>query len=225
MFSRNEIERAIRYEGGVSRRWFMACASALTSIPLLGRATWANPKPVFSSDPFTLGVVSGDPDATSVVLWTRLAPQPLEGDGGMPAEAVEVIWEIATDESMKSVVASGTTIASPQLGHSVHVEAGGLKPDHWYFYRFRAGDAVSPTGRTRTFPESHVMPEQIKFAVTSCQNYEQGLFTAYEQMAQDNLDLVCQLGDYIYEYEAGRNGKVRTHHGREAESLTDYRTR
>jgi len=225
MLSRHELQRTIRYEGGVSRRWFLAYAGALSSIPLLGRATWANPKPVFSSDPFTLGVASGDPDATSVVLWTRLAPQPLAGDGGMPAEAVEVTWEIATDENMKTLVASGTAVASPQLGHSVHVEAGGLKPNSWYFYRFRAGDAISPVGRTRTFPQAHVLPAQLRFAVTSCQNYEQGLFTAYEQMAQDNLDLVCHLGDYIYEYEAGRNGKVRTHHGPEIESLGDYRTR
>ena len=225
MLSRHELQQTLRYEGGVSRRWFLAYAGALSSIPLLGRATWANPKPVFSSDPFTLGVASGDPDATSVVLWTRLAPQPLEGDGGMPAEAVEVTWEIATDENMKTLVASGTAVASPQLGHSVHVEAGGLNPDSWYFYRFRAGDAISPVGRTRTFPQSHVLPEQLRFAVTSCQYYEQGLVTAYEQMAQDNLDLVCHLGDYIYEYEAGRNGKVRTHHGPEIESLGDYRTR
>src|SRR5688572_19240650 len=33
--------------------------------------------------PFTLGVASGDPTPTGVVLWTRLAPKPLEG-GGMP---------------------------------------------------------------------------------------------------------------------------------------------
>src|SRR5690554_3880092 len=120
MLSRNELQRTIRYEGGVSRRWFLAYAGALSSIPLLGRAAWANPKPVFPSDPFTLGVASGDPDARSVVLWTRLAPQPLEGDGGMPAEAVEVTWEIASDESMKTRVASGTAVATPQLGHSVH---------------------------------------------------------------------------------------------------------
>jgi alkaline phosphatase D len=225
MFSRNEIQRALGYEGGVSRRWFLSYVGALSSIALLGRATWANGRPVFSSDPFTLGVASGDPDASSVVLWTRLAPQPLEIDGGMPAEAIEVTWEVASGENMKSLVASGTTVATPQLGHSVHVEVAGLHPDSWYFFRFRAGDALSPVGRTRTFPQSHAMPEQLKFAVTSCQNYEQGLFTAYEQMAQDGVDLVCHLGDYIYEYEAGRNGKVRTHHGPEIESLGDYRVR
>ena len=107
----------------------------------------------------------------------------------------------------------------------MHVEVDGLKPDRWYWYRFHAGDATSPVGRTRTFPLADVMPDQLTFAVTSCQNFEQGLYTGYEQMARDNVDLVYHLGDYIYEYEAGRNGKVRTHQGREIQSLADYRIR
>ncbi len=44
-------------------------------------------------------------------------------------------------------------------------------------------------------------------------------------MAKDDLDLVFHLGDYIYEYAAGKNGKVRTHIGAEIESLDDYRVR
>ncbi|MEX1225061.1 MAG: alkaline phosphatase D family protein [Pirellulales bacterium] len=220
-----ELHRAVRSEGGVSRRLFLAYAGALGSLPLLGRAALANGSPRFASDPFTLGVASGDPDSAGMVLWTRLAPQPLEPDGGMPNEAVRVTWELADDEAMQSIVASGEATATPQLGHSVHVEVDGLKPDRWYWYRFRSGDAVSPVGRTRTFPEPHALPERLKFAVTSCQNYEQGLYTAYEQMARDELDLVCHLGDYIYEYAAGHTGKVRTHLGREIESLGDYRVR
>lgn len=225
MLKRKEIAEAIRYEGGVSRRWFLAYAGALSSVPLLGRATRVNAAPRFSSNPFTLGVASGDPDSNSVVLWTRLAPQPLDPNGGMSNEAVAVTWELAEDEGFSKIVGKGTVAATPQLGHSVHVEASGLEPDRWYFYRFHSGDATSPVGRTRTFPAADAMPEQVRFAVTSCQNYEQGLFTAYEQMAKDNLDIVFHLGDYIYEYEAGRNGKVRTHQGKEIESLGDYRIR
>ena len=143
----------------------------------------------------------------------------------MPGEAMEVTWELATDPAMRSKVASGVAKALPQLGHSVHVEAGGLDSDRWYWYRFRCGDATSPIGRTRTLPRPHVMPKELRFAFTSCQNYEQGLFTAYEQMAADEIDLIVHLGDYIYEYEAGRNGKVRQHLGGEIESLDDYRIR
>lgn len=225
MFNRSEIERAHKYEGGVTRRWFMAYAGALSSIPLLERSSWAVTSPSFRSDPFTLGVASGDPDHQSLVLWTRLAPDPLDPNGGMKPEPVQVAWEIASDETMTSIVATGKSVATPQLGHSVHVEVDGLQPDRWYWYRFRAGDATSPIGRTRTFPAPDAMPDRLKFAVTSCQNYEQGLYTAYEQMANDDLDLVCHLGDYIYEYEAGRNGKVRTHHGKEIQTLGDYRIR
>jgi len=210
---------------GVSRRQWLAHAAALEAIPLLSRASFARERPAFPADPFTLGVASGDPDATSVVIWTRLAPRPLEPDGGMPPEAVAVAWEVAADDTFRRVVASGTALATPPLGHSVHVEVPGLAPDRWYWYRFRAGDAVSPVGRTRTFPEPGSLPASLRFAVTSCQNYEQGLFTAYEQMARDDLDLVCHLGDYIYEYEAGRNGTVRTHAGPEITSLGDYRVR
>lgn len=225
MFQREQVAATVRYEGGISRRWFLAYTGALSSIPLLGRSSLVNASPHFTGDPFTLGVASGDPDATSVVIWTRLAPQPLDPFGGMKNEAVKVQWEVAADENFKSIVASGYTAATPQLGHSVHVEVEGLLPDRWYWYRFRSGDATSPVGRTRTFPSAETMPGQVKFAVTSCQNYEQGLFTAYQQMAADDLDLVFHLGDYIYEYQAGRNGKVRTHHGPEIESLGDYRMR
>jgi alkaline phosphatase D len=225
MFTREQLQAEIRYEGGLSRRWFLAYAGALSSIPWLGFSSRVNAAPRFSAYPFTLGVASGDPDSKSVVLWTRLAPEPLEPTGGMPNEAVDVQWELADDESFKRIVASGNQAARPQLGHSVHVEASGLQPDRWYWYRFRSGDAVSPVGRTRTFPAPNSLPAQVKFAVTSCQNYEQGLYTAYEQMLQDELDIVFHLGDYIYEYEAGRNGKVRTHHGAEIKSLSDYRIR
>ncbi|HZN37069.1 MAG TPA: alkaline phosphatase D family protein, partial [Pirellulaceae bacterium] len=128
---------------------------------------------------------------------------------------------------MKKVIARGTAVATPQLGHSVHVEARGLAPDRWYWYRFRAGDATSPIGRTRTLPAADVMPQRLKMAFASCQNFEQGLFTAYEQMAKDDLDLVFHLGDYIYE-TPGRDGAVRKHNGPRStkiKTLADYRQR
>ena len=225
MLELGKLKEAVKYEGGVSRRLFLAYASALSSIPLLGRASWSESRPTYQSDPFVCGVASGDPDPLSVVLWTRVAPKPLEPGGGMPAHAVNVQWEIAEDDSFGRIVGQGITLATPQLGHSVHVTANGLKPDRWYWYRFTSGDAVSPIGRTRTMPSPEQMPDKLRFAVTSCQNYEQGLFTAYQQMQRDEVDLVFHLGDYIYEYEAGKNGDVRTHLGDEITSLTDYRVR
>ena len=224
MFDARTFENAVRYDGGVSRRLFLAYGAALAATPLLARATWAQASPSFASNPFTLGVASGDPDSTSVVLWTRLAPKPLEPYGGMSADPVAVRWEVAHDEAFRKPVASGPAVATPQLAHSVHVVAQGLDPDRWYFYRFHAGDAVSPIGRTRTLPDPFATPDQLRFAFTSCQHYETGLYTAYEQMARDDVDLVFHLGDYIYENE-GRDGQVRKHAGGEIQSLADYRIR
>lgn len=212
-------------ENNLSRRRFMHFASGLSVYALSVSQASGNEPFSPPNDPFTLGVASGDPDDHSVVLWTRLATAPLEPGGGLPPRLIDVQWEVADDEAFSKVVASGTHTATPQLAHSVHVEVEGLRPDRWYFYRFHVGDVVSPVGRTRTMPASHVLPEHVRFAVTSCQNYEQGLFTAYSRMAQDEVDLVFHLGDYIYEYEAGRNGKVRTHLGSEIQSLDDYRIR
>jgi alkaline phosphatase D len=209
----------------LSRRWFLGFAGGLSSLVVLSSRLSAASRVSFSKNPFTLGVASGDPDHQSVILWTRLAEEPLQPGGGLPNEAYLVHWEVAHDEGFKHLVQSGTTTATPQLAHSVHVEVNGLQSDRWYWYRFRCGDAESPVGRTRTMPSPDSLPEHIRFAVTSCQNYEQGLFTAYEQMARDEVDMVFHLGDYIYEYAAGRNGKVRTHQGPEIASLDDYRIR
>ncbi len=225
MIDPRQLASAVRYEGGVSRRLFLAYGAALAAIPQLARRAEAADRQVnFASNPFTLGVASGDPDENSVVLWTRLAPKPLETEGGMGDDSVNVRWELAEDDGFQKVVASGTAAATPQFGHAVHVEAKGLAPDHWYFYRFRAGDADSPIGRTRTLPAPDAEVAQVKFAFASCQHFEHGLYTAYEQMMRDNLDLVFHLGDYIYEYE-GKDKLVRKHVGKEIKSLSDYRVR
>lgn len=227
MLDPRHLADAVRYEGGVSRRLFLAYGSALASLPLLARGSVFARNANFSADPFTLGVASGDPDARSVVLWTKLAPLPDQPDGGMPAETRAVAWEIAEDDSFNKIVDHGEALATPQLGHSVHVEARGLKPDRWYWYRFRSGDAESPVGRTRTLPAPDAQPEQLKFAFTSCQHYETGLYTGYQQMAQDDVDLVFHLGDYIYE-SPGSLGRVRRHSGPERQKITtlaDYRQR
>ncbi|HVX15760.1 MAG TPA: alkaline phosphatase D family protein [Pirellulales bacterium] len=173
--------------------------------------------------PFTLGVASGDPTSDGVVLWTRLAPRPFDG-GGMPDEAVKVDWQVADDEAMTRVVRKGTTAALPEWGHSVHVEVDGLAPDRWYWYQFRAAGETSPKGRTRTAPAADARPERLRLAFASCQHFEAGLYTAYEHMLREDLDLVIHLGDYIYEY-AAEQSHVRRHIGGELSSLVDYRNR
>src|SRR5690349_11495820 len=94
-------------------------------------------QPRLASTPFTLGVASGYPRSDRVVLWTRLAPTPLEG-GGMPDAPVDVAWELAEDERFARIAARGTFRATTAEAHSVHVEAGGLGPARPYWYRFHA---------------------------------------------------------------------------------------
>ncbi|MDN4525864.1 alkaline phosphatase D family protein [Fictibacillus fluitans] len=187
-----------------------------------------NAAPKFESYPFTLGVASGDPLSNGVVLWTRLAPDPLNG-GGMKRQAVPVRWEIAKDERFRNIVQKGTELARPDLGHSVHVEVSGLKPNQIYYYRFKSGYELSPVGRTKTLPAPGASVKELKFAFASCQQYEHGFYTAYKHMAEEDLDLVFHLGDYIYEYGPNEyvaaTGNVRTHSSAEIMSLNDYRNR
>ena len=86
-----------------------------------------------------------------VVLWTRLAPDPLQVDALDPVP-VRVDWEVAEDAAFRRNVARGSEMAIPEAAHSVHVEVEGLRPGRDYWYRFRAGEATSPVGRTRTAP-------------------------------------------------------------------------
>src|SRR5262245_27831501 len=135
MFDLARIDEALRNEGGISRRLLLAYGAALAALPTLGVQAAGQPKvaPKLQSTPFTLGVASGDPNADSVVLWTRLAPKYSQEDGGMPADNVDVQWVLANDDKLKDVVQKGTTTATPTLGHSVHVVVNGLKPDRWYW--------------------------------------------------------------------------------------------
>jgi alkaline phosphatase D len=194
----------------LSRRRLLEAASTLAAatfaIPFASRVVRGQPR--FAAYPFSLGVASGDPVADGFVLWTRLAPDPLNG-GGMPREAVPVRWEVARDARFLDIVRRGETLAAPELGHSVHVDVTGLEPDRWYHYRFIAGGEVSPIGRTRTFPPIGAPANRLRFAFASCQHYGQGFFTAYDAMMQDDLDLIVHLGDYIYESDWGP--RVRFH--------------
>ncbi len=209
----------------LKRREFLRRSSAIVGASLLAPyAGWArNDALYFANDPFSLGIASGDPWPDSVVLWTRLAPDPLHG-GGMPAQNVSVRWEVATDERMQNVVAKGRETARPESGHSVHVEVRGLQPARWYWYRFTVDAGSSPIGRTRTAPASNAKNDRMNFAFVSCQHYETGYYTAYKHLAADDLELVFHLGDYIYEGSPVAD-RVRKHNSPEIKTIEDYRNR
>ncbi|MBE1561113.1 alkaline phosphatase D family protein [Nonomuraea africana] len=203
----------------MERRTFLAATAASFLLP---------PSRSLAGDPFTLGVASGDPSTDGFVLWTRLALDPLSGDGrgGMPSRSFDVDWQIATDERFSKVVRSGTATASAGAAHSVHVEARGLEPGREYFYRFRSEGRLSRAGRTRTTP---VGAQPLNFAVAACAHYEHGYYTAYRRLAEQEPDLVVHLGDYMYEYGpsgyTALAGRVRTHTPGKCATLADYRLR
>ena len=208
----------------LSRRAILQYASALmASAAAAGCRARLVTTPRFASDPFTLGIASGDPLPDGVVLWTRLALDPLRG-GGMPADGIEVRWELADDDRMQRVVQRGTAIARPELGHAVHVDVRGLEPARPYFYRFHAGTHATAIGRTRTAPSAAVMADRVRFAFASCQRWEAGYFTAYDHLIRDDPDFVVHLGDYIYEYGPQPNA-VREVNSAEIVTLDDYRHR
>ncbi|MFF3934768.1 alkaline phosphatase D family protein [Streptomyces phaeofaciens] len=173
---------------------------------------------------FKLGVASGDPLPTAIVLWTRVVPAQ-QGSSGILAPSVAVSWELASDSGFTTIVKSGTATATGSLGYSVHVDVKGLTPATDYWYRFKALGRTSITGRTRTAPAAGDTPENLRIALASCQNWQHGYFTAYRDMLEQRPDLVLFVGDYIYESSA-YSYRVRRHEGAgQPVTLAQYRAR
>ena len=195
-----------------NRRRLLQGSAALTFAPWLLRHANAADVPRFS-----LGIASGQPHASGMVLWTRLT------GAGLP-ERVTVHWELARDEAFKDIVAQGDEAAEAGWSHSVHAEPAGLAPGRWYWYRFQALGQQSPVGRTRTAPAPDASAT-LNFAITSCQRWDVGHYAAWRHVADEQLDVVMFLGDYIYEYPS-RPGSVRSVEGPWfVKTLDQYRAR
>jgi alkaline phosphatase D len=208
----------------VTRRALLAGSAAAVAAARIGGAR------AFAGNPFTLGVASGSPGPDSVILWTRLAPEPLSPDpdrpGGMPPEPAAVRWEVALDDRLTQIVRNGEAAAMPEYAHAVHVECAGLEPGRDYWYRFIVGGETSQIGRTRTAPARSAALDRLRFGYCSCSNYELGYFAAYRHLAEEHPDLIVFLGDYIYEYVSQSPQKVRAHSdGVETTDLRTYRNR
>lgn len=212
----------------LKRRTLVKGLAASSLLPLLGAnltgCSDGSDDDLFDSVPaeFRHGVASGDPLADRVILWTRVTPE--------MAGRVRVGWEISEDAAFSSVVASGSGGTDASVDYTLKVDATGLAPNASYYYRFTAGDRVSPVGRTRTLPEG--MVAAASFAVVSCSNYPAGYFNVYREIAMQDVDAVLHLGDYLYEYAPGGYASDRAEEfGRvvvppnELLSLSDYRVR
>lgn len=182
-----------------------------------------------SEGSFDHGVASGDPLSDSVVIWTRVTP---------PMRApVTVSWQVATDADFQQRVNEDQTTVDEARDYTVKVDVQGLDPDTIYYYRFLTGSRFSAVGRTKTLADGSV--SQVRLAVLSCSNYPGGFFNVYAELAADDaLDGVLHLGDYIYEYgrtddagnpayaseDAAAMGRLVAP-ANECITLQDYRTR
>jgi alkaline phosphatase D len=213
----------------ISRRLFVTAGAAALVLPA------SAVRAAIDANPFTLGIASGSPQDTNIILWTRLALAPLVG-GGMPAATLPVHYLVCADAAMRKVVRQGTIDARPEDAHSVHLKVEGLQPGREYWYRFAVGEYTSATGRTRT---SNARDANARLVLASCQAWETGYYAAYADIAAWAPDCVIHVGDYIYEggiaplgpVQGESNGDtvrhtvVRQHNSAEIVSLYDYRNR
>jgi alkaline phosphatase D len=209
----------------ISRRGLLAAGGAGavalgTNGVFAGTASATLPRGAY---PFVAGVASGEPAPDGVVIWTRIALDPL-GREPVGRRRALVGWQVAEDEGMTRVVARGLRLAHPEEGHSVRVEVDRLRPGREYWYRFYAHGQASPVGRTRTAPAWRRSPESLRFCLASCSNWEAGYFTGYKRIAEDDPWFVVHVGDYIYEGGPGTTG-VRQHSNAEPMDLAGYRER
>lgn len=157
--------------------------------------------PPEESEPFfPQSVASGDPRPTSVVLWTRVE------DSFRAGEHLVLSLKVALDPDFEQLVAVEAAeqplLATLEADHTVRVKVIELEPATTYYYRFeyraQRGVARSRVGRTRTAPALD-SDEPVRFGVVSCQDYNGKYFHVHRHLAEQELDFVLHLGDYVYE--------------------------
>jgi alkaline phosphatase D len=161
--------------------------------------------------PFNYGVASGDPLQDRVIIWTRI--DDVEG-------SADVNYEISATDDFAAIITSGVIKTDKDKDFTVKADIENLKPDTYYYYRFKYKNSYSIAGRTKTLP---VKTRKFKVAFVSCQNFGAGYFTAYKHIIDDDPDLVVMLGDFIYEY--ARTGSSREDTSGYARDLESYRTK
>ena len=168
-----------------------------------------------SMSPFFYGVASGDPLQDRVILWTHVT--------SLQSGNIQVSWKVATDTSFANVVSNGVANTDATKDYTVKVDAAGLQPNTWYYYRFTYDGKNSITGRTRTMPAGNT--QQLRIALLTCADYKDGFFNAYEKIAAKNgVDAVIHHGDYIYETSSNSNER-KVYPNQRCKTVDDYRSR
>jgi alkaline phosphatase D len=167
----------------------------------------ASDRSVFEFDPtadpaqtFPQSVASGGPTPTGVILWTRIAPAAVDTDEPLAVQ-------VATDDSFETIAFDGVLEDQDRISahdNTVKIDLDGrLEPDTEYAYRFIYDGVSSQVGHCQTLPRPEDSPESIRFAVLACQNYLNGYFPALQYVAEEDIDFIVHLGDFIYESDSG----------------------
>ena len=208
----------------LTRRQILARAGLATPMAMVAtRGAWlgsmAFGSPITADD---LGVASGEPTPSSILLWTKIpgAFRPGAGD-------IDVSCVVATSQGFEpsTIVARQTSRASGTSDYCVRTKVEGLEAGTRYYYRFTTDTGyTSVTGRTKTAPAAD-STAPVRFAVVSCQDYTQGYFLSYQAIAAGDFDFVLHLGDFIYEKAHGSPVRPDTIGGGEATTLEHYRAK
>ena len=160
---------------------------------------------------FNYSVASGDADTNSLIIWTKLDAY----------SKAEVIYEISEDSSFNKIIKSGKVITDSSRDWTIKVLIDGLEPGKTYFYRFKYKDKYSPIGKTKTLPKE---TNHFRIALLSCQHFSENYFWAYKYLADDSVDIILFLGDFIYEFNVYRNPR-RADPTLPAQDLETYRSK
>ena len=168
-------------------------ASSLAAIGLTATINGGCSKNTFY---FNHGVASGDPLSDQVILWTRVTPE-------QPGP-IEVSLEVSSSSDFNRIVFTKSLKTSSLSDYTVKYDFSIrdiFQSGEVFYYRFKAGTAISESGKTKTLA---LNIDKVKIGVFSCSNFPAGFFNAYQAAAEKNdLDLWLHLGDYLYEYPMG----------------------
>lgn len=201
---------------GIDRRRFLRALAAAGAggalVSALGPAPDARAARLGPAAMFPDGLKAGDPEPEGAVLWTRVAAEANAG------RAVPVVWLVADGPDMRRILTGGIALARPESGFTLKVRATGLAPDRWYHYRFLVYGVGSRVGRLRTAPRPDATPDLVRYAFASCQQRGvrgvsglESLYVTHRAIADDDLDFLIHLGDYVYVSDTG------------TQTLEDYR--
>ena len=153
--------------------------------------------PVTQAATFPQSVAAGDPNPNGAVIWTRVAPAAAATPG-----LHQIAWQVAGDPAFSSIILQGVALVQAARDNTVKLplQTALLSPFSVYYYRFIFNGVASRTGRFKTMPRPGDTLARLKVGYVVCQDYSNGFYNAFGYLAQEDVDVVVHLGDYIYEY-------------------------